>query len=515
MALTSETVPPPPGPADRVAFFDDERRNRRATWRLAAASALGVALMGIPVSIVVTPLVYGVMLICGDIVNLIHPLPHVVTDRVIALVQLVSTVLDQLSSNTHGPAGTPVPRASLKALFVFAAAVQLPGVVVMISSWLGVQALLRRAGVGGILLNLNARTIRMDDLKERELKDTVDEMALAAGQAAPRLVIVDVDAANAAVIGSSQEDATLVVSRGLVTGLSRDEVQAVVGHLIGSIGNGDLKIAFTLVSVFEACGVLVTLLDAPFGPIARTNLRRLARLVTRSREATAAAEADLVGSMLAATVALEGEDDVLGSRRDPPAILIPLVMINVAVKWTLFTFTSLLVGPMLALMWRTRRYLADATAVQLTRNPDSLASALERLARGAGIVPGTQSASYLFSVAPESGNTRDRIGTNSVVAFHPPIARRLKRLHALGAGSNVVDMPGAHARGSRTPLGRLVYALMLLFVGALGALAFGAAFAAVGILVFASIFFAMLALAAIHGIFLLIGHFLPSRANHA
>ena len=317
-------------------------------------------------------------------------------------------------------------------------------------------------------------------------------------------------------IGSSQEDATLVVSRGLVTGLTRDEVQAVVGHLIGSIGNGDLKIAFTLVSVFEACGVLVTLLDAPFGPIARTNLRRLARLVTRRREATAAAEADLVGSMLAATVALEGEDDVLGSRRDPPAILIPLVMINVAVKWTLFTFTSLLVGPMLALMWRTRRYLADATAVQLTRNPDSLASALERLGRDAGIVPGTQSASYLFIVAPESGNTRDRIGTNSVIAFHPPLARRLKRLHALGAASNVLaDMPGAHTRGSRTPLGRLVYAFVLLFVGALGALAFGAAFAAVGILVVASIFFAVLALAAIHGIFLLIGHSLPFRAHHA
>src|SRR6202011_6338159 len=98
MELTGGTVPPPPGPADRVAFFDEQRRNRRATWRLAAASALGVALMGIPVSIVVTPLVYGVLLIGGDIVNLIHPLPHAVTDRLIALVELVSTVLDPLSS---------------------------------------------------------------------------------------------------------------------------------------------------------------------------------------------------------------------------------------------------------------------------------------------------------------------------------------------------------------------------------------------------------------------------------
>jgi Zn-dependent protease with chaperone function len=512
MALTGGTVAPPAGPADRVAFFDEQRRNRRATWRLAAASALGVVLMGIPVSIVVTPLVYGVMLICGHIVNLIYPLPHAVTDRLIALVELVSTVLDQLSSDTQGPPGTPVPRASLKALFVFAAALQLPGVFVMISSWLGVRALLRRAGVGGILLNLNARTIRMDDLKERELRDTVDEMALAAGLAAPRLVLVDADTANAAVIGSSQEDATLVVSRGLVTDLTRDEVQAVVGHLIGSMGNGDLKIAFTLVSVFQACGVLVTLLDAPFGPIARTNLRRLARLVVRKREKTAAAEADLVGSILAATVALEGEDDVLGSRRDPPVILIPLVMMNVAVKWTLFTFTSLLVGPMLALMWRTRRYLADSTAVQLTRNPDSLASALQRLARDAGIVPGTQSASYLFIVAPELGKTRDRLGTNSMIAFHPPIARRLERLHALGASSSVIS-GGARTRDSRTPVQRLVYAVALLFVGALGALAFGAAFAAVGLFVVVSMFFAMLALAAIHGIFLLIGHFLPFRAD--
>jgi len=491
-----------PGPTDRVAFFDEQRRNRRATWKLAAASALGVTLMGIPVSVVVTPLVYGVLLVCGHIINLFYPLPDAVTGRLSSFVQLVASVANRL-------AGNPVPyRASIPALLIFAAALELPGVAVMIASWLGVRALLCRAGVGGILLSLGARSPRLDDLKERELQNAAEEMAIAAGLTPPRIVLLDSKVANAALVGSSEADATVVVSRQLLEDFDRSEVQAIVGHLIGSMGNGDLKIAFTVMSAFEACGLLVTLLDAPFGPIACANLGRLFRLALRRREATESAEADLVGSMLAATVSLAGNDDVLGSHKDPPAVLLPIVLINVAVKWTLFIFTSVLVGPMLALMWRARRYLADATAVQLTRNPDSLASALARLVQEGGVVPASQRASYLFIVGPEGGRSAsrggDRLGTNSLIAFHPPLEHRLKRLRALGAASDAVG--GTEVPPPRTSLERIVYGLALLFLGVLGSFVLAAAFAGVGILVGVSIFFAMLALAAIHGIFLLIGH---------
>src|SRR5260370_20404594 len=114
-----------PGPTDRVAFFDEQRRNRRATWKLAAASALGVTLRGIPVSVVVTPLVYGVLLVCGHIINLFYPLPDAVTGRLSSFVQLVASVANRL-------AGNPVPyRASIPALLIFAAALELPGVAVM------------------------------------------------------------------------------------------------------------------------------------------------------------------------------------------------------------------------------------------------------------------------------------------------------------------------------------------------------------------------------------------------
>jgi Zn-dependent protease with chaperone function len=492
------------GPVDRVAFFDEQRRNRRATWRLAAAAALGVTLMGIPVSIVVTPVVYGVLLVCGHVINLFYPFPATVTHQLVSIIGFVSSTIDSLTGNTRA---TP---PSVPALLVLAAVLELPGVVAMIASWLGVHGLLRRAGVGGMLLSLGARPPQLNDLKERELQNAVEEMAIAAGLAPPRVALLDSGAANAAMIGTSEADATVVVSRGLLDDLNRSEIQAVVGHLIGSMGNGDLKIAFTLVSVFEACGLLVTILDAPFGPIARGNLRRLARLAVHRREATATAEADLVGSILAGTVALEGNDDVLGSRQDPPIVLLPLVMINVAAKWTLFIFTSVVVGPMLALLWRARRYLADATAVQLTRNPDALADALAHLMRDGGMVFGGQSATYLFIVgqtsarhAGDSGQ-KDRLGTNSLVAFHPPLKRRLERLRALGARADVV--PGDAARPARTPAARAIYAFAILFVGALGALALAAAFAAVGILVMVSMFFAVLALLAIHAVFLLVGY---------
>jgi hypothetical protein len=91
------------------------------------------------------------------------------------------------------------------------------------------------------------------------------------------------------------------------------------------------------------------------------------------------------------------------------------------------------------LVWHTRRYLADAMAVQLTRDPDALAGALERLARLETGVARSRWAGHLFFVAPrgdrESGTPDDGEAAEfgSFVGTHPPIRRRLKRLAAMGS----------------------------------------------------------------------------------
>ena len=112
---------------------------------------------------------------------------------------------------------------------------------------------------------MNAREPNQADLKELQLADIAQEMAIAAGLPAPKIMLVDSIGANAAAVGTSPHDARIVISRRLLDDLDRDQMQAILAHLVGSIGNGDLGIAFTVTSVFETCGLLLSLINIPFG----------------------------------------------------------------------------------------------------------------------------------------------------------------------------------------------------------------------------------------------------------
>jgi Zn-dependent protease with chaperone function len=492
------------GPGDRVAFFDEQRRNRRATWRLAVASVAGVAAMGLPVSLVITPLVYGFVLICGELFNLVHPLPAAVIGPIASALTAFGAALDGLSGKFAGQTAAP------SALVLLAAALVAPGVVVIVGIWLGVRAVLSRSGVGGLLLALGARDPRPGDFEERQLQNLIEEMAVAAGLSPPRVVLLDSEGANAAVIGSHAADATVVMSRRLLDDFSRDETQAIAGHLVGSISNGDLRIAFTLASVFQTFGLLITLLDAPFGKASAESLRRLVRIILRRTGDVP--ETDLVGALLAGRLSLNSADDVAAAGNENPGIWAPLMLANQSVKWTLFLFTTAIVGPVLALLWRARRYLADATAVQLTRNPEALWTALAHLIQDGGIVPGGERAVYLFIVGPESVGWRrpaggkgwmptdDKMGTNSFIGFHPQIDRRLRRLQLQGATSRLSE-----ARVERTPAQRIVYGAGAVFVGLLFGVGMIAAFAGMVLFVGVSLFIDALFLGAVHAVFLVLG----------
>lgn len=172
----------------------------------------------------------------------------------------------------------------------------------------------------------------------------------------------------------------------------------------------------------------------------------------------------------------------------------------------LMLLTSFVLEPFIALLWRTRRYLADATAVQLTRNPDGLASGLNSLVERGGLIPGGQWAAPLFVVGPEQTTKRameqhreailtradERGGTGpsrmlnealavaevgvppietatggtmgggnaSVGSFHPPLARRLKRLRTMGA--TITDHEEGDGRSPiGGPLGRVLAVLLV------------------------------------------------------
>jgi Zn-dependent protease with chaperone function len=385
-------------------FFDAQRRNRRATWHISFLGVVASLLMGVPLTLVLTPLVYTVTLIVADIINYFSPLPPEFWQNVHLLGRLALRVGDFVFN--HKPIDPQTLGLGLTCVL-------LPGIILTVVLWMGVLALFRHGGVGGALTALDAREPNHGDLKELQLADVVAEVAIAAGLPALRIMLVDSPGANAAVVGTSPADARLVVSCDLLDRLTRDELQAVLGHLVASVGNGDLKIAFTVTSVFETCGLLVALINSPFGPRARSTLWRIVRygFMRSPGEGGGQAEAEAVAALLTGDLDM-GPDDISQFfdstqkrksifRKIVNFVFFPIVFTNAAIQLTLWFFLSVLLGPCMALLWRTRRYLADATAAQLTRNPDALASALERLSGRGAAMPAGAWASHLFIVDPK------------------------------------------------------------------------------------------------------------------
>ncbi len=396
---------------DPETFYSAQKRNRRATWRMSFFCVVAALLMGIPLTLVLTPLFYAGTLVVAEIINYFSPLPPEFWQNVNSLGQLALRVGDYVFNHR----GQLDPQTLALGL----ALVLLPGIVIALFLWLGVLALFRRAGVGGTMLSLNAREPNKNDLKELQLADVVEEMAIAAGLPSPKVMLLDSPGANAAAIGTSPTDARLVVSRRLLDDLGRDQLEGLLGQLIGSIGNGDLRVAFMVTSVFETCGLLVTLINSPFGRESRSVLWRILRYSFRrsSTQAAEAAEAEAVASLLSRSLEM-GKSDIdrffdAAERRKSfwrkflSFVFFPFLFTNMAVEITLWFFLNMMLGPCMALVWRTRRYLADASAVQLTRNPDGLANALQSLSQDSSAIPGSIWASHLFVVNPK-GDTSAR-----------------------------------------------------------------------------------------------------------
>jgi Zn-dependent protease with chaperone function len=393
-------------PRNPETFFAAQKRNRRATWRMSALCAFAAFIMGIPLTLVLTPLLYVLTLAVAEIINHFSPLPPEFWQNANQLAHLGVRVADYVLNQK----GTLDPQELATGL----ALVLLPGMLVAFALWIGMLILFRRGGVGGALASLNAREPNPSDLKELQLADAAQEMAIAAGLPAPRLMLVDSAGANAAAIGTCAADARIVISRRLLDDLNRDQLQAILAHLVGSIGNGDLRIAFTVTSVFETCGLLMTLINAPFGSEARGRIWRVLRYIfSRKTPDQKAAEAAAIAESLATSLDTKNTDiDRYFNTPNPGLfrklfriIFFPFLFTNLAVEITLWFFLNILLGPCMALLWRTRRYLADASSVELTRNPDALAGALQRLSEDTSALEGGEWATHLFVVNPTGDRT--------------------------------------------------------------------------------------------------------------
>lgn len=217
-----------------------------------------------------------------------------------------------------------------------------------------------------------------------DLYHVVEDMAMVAQIPMPRVFIIDDPALNAFATGSSPENAAVAATTGLLAVMNREELEAVMGHEVSHIRNYDIRISTIAVALASA----VTLLSSLGGRMMWYGGGRSRR---NNRDNDGASVLILVFSLLAIALA-------------------PLAA----------TLVQLAIS-------RQREYLADAGAVELTRNPYGMIRALQKLDQSVPMQQPVDSASAALYI----NDPKKKEGFKSLFYTHPPIADRIARLEKM------------------------------------------------------------------------------------
>jgi heat shock protein HtpX len=256
---------------------------------------------------------------------------------------------------------------------------------------MGAAAVTLLAGDKVVLSMNGAKEVSAD--QEPMLHNVVEEMAIAAGLPKPNVYVMETDALNAFATGLSPQKAAIAVTRGMLKTLNREQLQGVVAHEMGHVLNLDTR-------YMAAVGIMVGLIAL------------VADVVLRGMQ---------FGSFRSSRSNSDRESKGGGGA----AIIVFVIMI-------VFMILAPIAAQMVRMaVSRQREYLADATSVQLTRNPVGLISALQVLEASETKGPeiGNRATQHLFIVNP----LRNFSGsTPALFATHPDLADRIKRLQNLG-----------------------------------------------------------------------------------
>jgi Zn-dependent protease with chaperone function len=227
------------------------------------------------------------------------------------------------------------------------------------------------------------------DAAERRLINVVEEMSIASGVPVPMLYVMDHERGiNAFAAGWTPTDAAIGVTRGCLDQLDRDELQGVIAHEFSHILNGDMRLNIRLMGVLN--GILVI---------------------------------GLIGFWILRSLTFSG-----GSRnRNQGAAIFAMVAAGVAA--VVIGYVGVFFGNLIkAGVSRQREFLADASAVQFTRNPRGISGALKKIG---GYSDGSEmrgrhaeEASHMFFGASMSHRFL------TLLATHPPLEERIKAIDA-------------------------------------------------------------------------------------
>jgi Zn-dependent protease with chaperone function len=250
---------------------------------------------------------------------------------------------------------------------------------------IGLASLYRSAGLkdggGAVARQMGGVPVETDpkDPLLQRLRNVVEEIAIASGVPVPEIYVMEQESGiNAFAAGYSASDAAIAVTRGTLESLNREELQGVIAHEFSHIFNGDMRLNIRLIGVLFGIMVLA---------IAGRRILSGARFSTRSRNSSGGAI-----MLFAAALTAIGYIGLFFAR-----------WIKAAVS-------------------RQREYLADASAVQFTRNPQGIAGALKKIAahtQGALLTRDSEEIAHmLFGQGMKA----------TLFATHPPIIERIQRI---------------------------------------------------------------------------------------
>jgi Zn-dependent protease with chaperone function len=306
----------------------------------------------------------------------------IATDIVVAAAYLY--VADLPFRPGTGPAG--MLRAVPPGLYLAGAV----GTVVVILSVSLKQMLELREGGSVVAEMVGARELSRDtpDPLEKRLLNVVEEMAIASGARVPRVYVMDDEAGiNAFAAGYDVSNAVIAVTRGTLETLSRDELQGVIGHEFSHILNGDMWLNIKMIGVLS--GIVFI---GGIGSYIMRNVRSNDRDSRASDDSKSAIAMFLFGLALFVV----GYAGMFFAR-----------LIKAAVS-------------------RQREFLADASSVQFTRNPDGIAGALDQIrVSGRGALVANRYAEDMSHMYFGQGIS---VWMSGLFDTHPPLDERIRRV---------------------------------------------------------------------------------------
>jgi len=257
------------------------------------------------------------------------------------------------------------------------------------------------SGGGRVATSIGGTLVPADtqDPLRRRLRNVVEEMAIASGVPVPEIYVLEEESSiNAFAAGYTTSDAAVAVTRGTLELLERDELQGVIAHEFSHVLNGDMRLNIRLMGVLF--GIMV--------------LGLIGRMIVRGGHHTS----------------------IVSSRRDRGTPVILIVGLGLVILGGIGVFFARIIK---AGVSRQREYLADASAVQFTRQSEGIANALKKI--------GGYSAGSLIKSADPEEISHMLFGTgarySSLFATHPPL---LNRIQALDPHFRATDYPAVDAR---------------------------------------------------------------------